>query len=243
MNRRTFIKLTGITTLLPAIPLCAKKQQWIQLEKQMPKVGQRIVLFDRTEHTYFLTAGERKNVHKTINVRGVTHTVKFSLLKEFTIVNNNKSGYRTLWYNKEVAQQYPFHEVTACPWVEYSKIVYNAIHFESEDVTLYYTIGENTLGENLWWIPIKDEYPKELPPFPKYVAPWIQFSEHAPKQDDYVEIRGHRRWWTEKGWIKQGVSLPNKLIKNYIWLEKDYDKGVCKLIEINRTFWSWRYVS
>jgi len=46
MNRRTFIKATGIVSLLGLTNLsfAEKEQQWIRMNEQMPKVGQEVIL-------------------------------------------------------------------------------------------------------------------------------------------------------------------------------------------------------
>ena len=47
MNRRTFIKLTGITTItvltIPAFS-APKRQKWISLVDQIPKPGQKVIM-------------------------------------------------------------------------------------------------------------------------------------------------------------------------------------------------------
>ncbi|KKL79174.1 hypothetical protein LCGC14_2017490, partial [marine sediment metagenome] len=109
---------------------------------------------------------------------------------------------------------YSAREILNTPWVKTKRLT----EFPMKPIPFY---CKSNIKQ--WWIPAPDRIPQTLPPFAIDGQQWKLFSEHSPKQDDYVEIRGHRRWWIEKGWIKQGVSLPNKPIKNYIWLEKDHE--------------------
>lgn len=52
MNRRTFIKLTGITTIAITIPLMANPEpQWIKMTDQMPPVNKRIIVGTNFEYT------------------------------------------------------------------------------------------------------------------------------------------------------------------------------------------------
>ena len=46
MNRRTFIKLTGVTVAATTTPLMAivPKPQWIDFVDQIPKIGQKVAL-------------------------------------------------------------------------------------------------------------------------------------------------------------------------------------------------------
>lgn len=169
MNRRTFLKSIAVATVgLPTLSTFAKakeKQQWISLLKQMPKVGQRIVLLEFFQNdAYFLTAGERKSIQKSIVIENNVYTAKFSIMPEFVRHSNGKDNH--LFYNKKMTQKHNFYEVTACPWVKYGKILYDDIVFESYDISIHYIIDEN-----MWWIPIEDEYPKELPSLPGYIEP------------------------------------------------------------------------
>ncbi len=240
MNRRTFLKATALTIGLPALPTIAsvkQEQQWIPLREQMPEVGQNIVMFDVWEGmSTRLSVGQVKSIYLGWPRNEYLGAYLF-LNVDFRQYRYNHDGSLNGTYELTLnsnSANYSAREILNTPWVKTKRLT----EFPMKPIPFY---CKSNIKQ--WWIPAPDRIPQTLPPFAIDGQQWKLFSEHSPKQDDYVEIRGHRRWWIEKGWIKQGVSLPNKPIKNYIWLEKDHDEGVCRLIEINRTFWSWRYVS
>ena len=255
MNRRTFLKLTAISTVgLPTLPIMAKqKPRWIPLVRTLPKVGQRIALV--------LSSLEKKSIihhEMTIHIGKVittchrpppTYQPRISLEEEMRYQNYDgngifpKKGY-CLWYKRNL----PYNAIEQCKKMKCLKTIvwWGGEHNLGTVYVWNYRNGEPSFK---WWAPI-DQIPETLPPFPKYIAPWIPFSKQLPIENEKIKIKD------QGGEVAEGkmVLLTNmetqEKIKYFLYRLKNGQKRfkntpkgvfINNLTTVNEKYWSWRY--
>lgn len=230
MNRRKFIALTGITIGLPSLSYAEKKPQWIKLLERQPKVGQKIILINRYNHSYQnydITGGIVKELDLGLSDKHQTALIhievdfmrygQYPLTIGVASVEGKEVIKSRRWLNLEGDRKFEI----------YTRNNNSIIHTRSYYLTNYY------------WLPVKGEYPIDIPPFPKCVDSWIPFNIYMPKHNDNIEIKD-QTGITAIGWYQE-----SKIDKDYCWFmpNEQYKEWLkINLVSINKPFWSWRYV-
>ncbi len=169
MNRRTFVKLTGITALLPATYLLANddKPQWISLKERQPRVGQKVVIlyrfdphyiniFKNTINTIILHAGEiiqtepklanREEILAVVETHRCCRDMDKRLPASFSTLNNERL---------EIMRT---KDIKNVPWKKQAVSSTNANMWTME-----------INNPNIYWMPIT-EIPNSLPKMPKLIT-------------------------------------------------------------------------
>ena len=171
MNRRTFLKITGATLAVVAIPATAKTEpKWINFTEEMPKVGQKVALF-----TYF-DGNSSANICTGIVMDKNGH----SLARQFeddTICVMGAISHSFDGFFGEDVDTYVYNlcgmdraeavkKITKAKWMK-RKIVSPVIEWDlfiprhGREETEY--IGRSAA----YWTLIEDYIPENLPKFPK----------------------------------------------------------------------------
>jgi hypothetical protein len=180
MNRRTFIKLTGIATVagLTTVPtLSAPKRQWTRAMDELPKAGKRIAFVDRPHpaHTGMGDTDYCISVGHMTNWWGKTAT-NFPLHHEFFARSNKEVVMITEnmmedYHNKDWQRFKKIREQAATLTVGGKRLLANrkmtSIRFKDNENASHISIC--TLHENMWWTYIDDNKTINLPSVPKPV--------------------------------------------------------------------------
>ncbi len=190
MNRRTFIKLTGVTTALLATPsLFAEKeikrvnpedfkfiethfgQQWISFLDKTPKVGQKIIITDSWEGMSLrdIRGGVVQDLRKI--KLGVLMDSKFN--KVFITVPMKKDfEYREYsdFYIYNIFSEEGEKVINSREWLKSKKEPF-VNDFKEWDDSIDKKVWYNETSYRksyYYWLPINGEYPTTLPPIPKH---------------------------------------------------------------------------
>lgn len=229
MNRRTFLKAIAVTTLLPVLPLYAKKQQWIKLTDRLPEVGQKIILTNNIGRPNFeggviaesshLEKRKDDEFHVTISMTKLDFVQCFKNPRQDIMINyvysdEGEEAFRSrTWLETTVKKEYSYHKEIRC----------------NHTYALY-------PRKEMVWLPVNGKYPINIPPLPKCVAPWMSFSWITPGQDNLIKVK------KETGEIKKGRFVE---VINYKTNEKsrvlvhDPDPFYTEI----KKHWHWRHVS
>ena len=180
MNRRTFLKITGMASLLGIsnITLGQKEQKWISLMDKKPKIGQRVAVVSygspdkkrNWDHSdYMLEIGYRLHTRESRFTLLIDfYYANYSNWGRFIVVNPGPWKIRGGEFNKWEGNDYKIKETIM-------KQAYNLKLKNGETVakqtSYYYTRSSQTayvtIHKNIWWIPISHELTESLPLIPK----------------------------------------------------------------------------
>ncbi len=256
MNRRTFIALTGITTLgLPTLPIMAKqKPRWIPVVRTLPNVGQRIalVLFPLKEDNIQRTSIHIGKVMVTNHRSSPSYEPKITLKEEMRYQNYDENGLfpgegYALWYKRNLPYD-PIKQAREMKCLK-STVWWGGEHKLGTVYVWHYRNGEPSFE---WWAPI-DKIPDVLPTTPleiynycrkktkEAVKKWIPFKDHLPNESDYIEIRD-QSGVTAKAHYSVVIELVEKKKYHYLTLDAESSARLNTTITgVNERFWSWRY--
>ena len=145
MNRRIFLKLTGITTIFaPALLVLNKKTepQWVNMRNKLPEMNQRVIILEGKHPKDIKTSGKNYNI-----IREGYKSYESKTRTDFKI----DFVYHIKKLNKCIVED----------------IFKNNNHFNSK---ISYFIDKNYVSyihENIWWIPSNKELTEFLPSIPK----------------------------------------------------------------------------
>lgn len=182
MNRRTFIKTTGMISLLGMTNLvfAEREQQWIRMNKRMPEIGQNIIMLA------YCVPHHIKNVPESID-----HTSLFfaKRIEDFyPLVYHSfrvKYLYSNSFYNCEGDKTYELHYNSDSYSKEDIKRIdkmCNVIGKKQGELRYVPHSGKETkfwlkiwhwaninIHDNMYWISADKYYSKDLPELPKPV--------------------------------------------------------------------------
>lgn len=171
MNRRTFVKLTGIT-LISTQTLASIDEPliWTPLRKQMPKVGQKVILLARYKpfitredikfNLHIITVGRRVPVKDTFP-KIVRRLPSIALKQEFRISSSYNSNTEPLLFYSPKITPYPLEEIKKLKWGKI-RPPYRKIDNLKSNKALHWMI------DNMHWLPVLNKLPITLPIIPKY---------------------------------------------------------------------------
>ncbi len=191
MNRRNFIKATGMVSLLGMTNLvfAEKEQQWIRMNEQMPKVGQKIIML------VYCTPYHIKEVPESIDHTSLFFAKRIEDLDPLIYHSFRvKYLYSNSFYNREGDKEYKLH-YSIDDIINYSSEDYgredvkridkmrNVIEKKQGELK-YVPHGRNSaetwlkiwhwgninIHDNMYWIPADKYYSKDLPKLPKPVC-------------------------------------------------------------------------
>ena len=160
MNRRIFLKLTGIITILgiPTLAQTKKEPQWISFKDKTPKLGQKYIILFRNKQRESYVIAKAISPNPNYSVKIIRYKKCFSALQGLT------PGTYYMFYSREMSTKEIF---------KYSRITEKWItkpvkEFKYREYRAGET-GSSIIGENMYWLPIKKEIPTTFPPLPKLI--------------------------------------------------------------------------
>ncbi len=237
MNRRTFIALTGMTTIgMPISAIAKQKPTWIPLTERSPKPGQKVIITGRMGPYHSLKGG--LVVDERYPTKFKSNFASVPMIRDFEKRDHENGSvyhtYATKW--TKLVESRKWLKSKGLTWLKQHK------KDNTKSQSFCHTLYRKTY---YFWMPVDGEYPETLPPIPEAKHQWTLFSERTPTHDDYIEIQD-QAGDTAKGWFAYTTNLITKE-KSQVFVpdqRKMYLKeGPCYYKEINIPHWSWRYVS
>lgn len=170
MNRRTFLKLTGVAVAagVSNLSFAGEEQQWIRLINRQPKVGQKIILLSKALNykdrngeqtkTCMISVGERVSLRNSKNKLGDKLPL-FALRREFRISNHSFSNNRLFYYTKSESD-YSLEDIRKLKWAHIDEEM--MLDEYKNNICLFWML------DNTYWIPVVGKLPESLPQIPEY---------------------------------------------------------------------------
>jgi len=172
MNRRTFIKTTGIISLLGLTNLSfaekKKELKWIKMTDQMPEMGRNTIVLHikrpgcfKADPHFVLSIGRRVQHHR------------YSFMMEAEIVYfcskyaTEPVGIKRLYYHSD-RKFYGIKEIHRVKWLNYKSVKAYGEGSNPMPIALFEVNNNSSIKDNLWWMSIGSSLPENLPAFPKY---------------------------------------------------------------------------